>query len=105
MPALLDDYSPERVAAITGLTEADIVKAAQWIGSAGNWMSCWTMGLNQSIHGTWHSNAMQPAPGHRCHLPPWQRAVLADRPANAMGGREMGYMGPGARPALGAGGG
>lgn len=96
MPALLDDYSPEQVAAITGLAEADIVKAAQWIGSAGNWMSCWTMGLNQSIHGTWHSNAicnLHLATGAICR-PGSGPFSLTGQP-NAMGGREMGYMGPG----------
>jgi sulfite reductase (NADPH) flavoprotein alpha-component len=31
---------------------------AQWIGEAAEWMSCWTMGLNQSTHGTWNTNAI-----------------------------------------------
>ncbi|MEN5144475.1 bifunctional nitrate reductase/sulfite reductase flavoprotein subunit alpha [Pseudomonas juntendi] len=96
LPAFLDDYSPGRVAAITGLAEADIIKAAEWIGSAGNWMSCWTMGLNQSIHGTWHSNAicnLHLATGAICR-PGSGPFSLTGQP-NAMGGREMGYMGPG----------
>lgn len=96
LPAFLDDYSPERVAAITGLAEADIIKAAEWIGSAKNWMSCWTMGLNQSIHGTWHSNAicnLHLATGAICR-PGSGPFSLTGQP-NAMGGREMGYMGPG----------
>src|SRR5690606_28310854 len=46
--AFLGDYPPDVVAGITGLDEADIRTAARWIGEAGNWMSCWTMGLNQS---------------------------------------------------------
>uniref|UniRef100_UPI00036D0DB9 molybdopterin-dependent oxidoreductase n=1 Tax=Pseudomonas putida TaxID=303 RepID=UPI00036D0DB9 len=96
MPAFLDDYTPERVAAITGLAEADIIKAAEWIGSANNWMSCWTMGLNQSIHGTWHSNAicnLHLATGAICR-PGSGPFSLTGQP-NAMGGRDMGYMGPG----------
>ncbi|MFK0095096.1 molybdopterin-dependent oxidoreductase [Pseudomonas sp. NPDC090592] len=96
LPAFLDDYNPERVAAITGLAEADIIKAAEWIGSASNWMSCWTMGLNQSIHGTWHSNAicnLHLATGAICR-PGSGPFSLTGQP-NAMGGREMGYMGPG----------
>ncbi|MFJ4386821.1 molybdopterin-dependent oxidoreductase [Pseudomonas sp. NPDC089408] len=96
LSALLDDYTPERVAAITGLAEADIIQAAQWIGSANNWMSCWTMGLNQSIHGTWHSNAicnLHLATGAICR-PGSGPFSLTGQP-NAMGGREMGYMGPG----------
>ncbi|HEN8798971.1 TPA: bifunctional nitrate reductase/sulfite reductase flavoprotein subunit alpha [Pseudomonas putida] len=96
LPAFLDDYPPERVAAITGLTEADIIQAAEWIGGANNWMSCWTMGLNQSVHGTWHSNAicnLHLATGAICR-PGSGPFSLTGQP-NAMGGREMGYMGPG----------
>lgn len=96
MPDFLEDYSPDRVAAITGLAEADIRQAAEWIGTAGEWMSCWTMGLNQSIHGTWHSNALcnlHLATGAICR-PGSGPFSLTGQP-NAMGGREMGYMGPG----------
>ncbi|MBV4539530.1 bifunctional nitrate reductase/sulfite reductase flavoprotein subunit alpha [Pseudomonas vlassakiae] len=96
LPAFLDDYTPARVAAITGLSEADIRRAAEWIGTAGEWMSCWTMGLNQSVHGTWHSNALcnlHLATGAICR-PGSGPFSLTGQP-NAMGGREMGYMGPG----------
>ena len=58
MPGFLEDYPPARVAQLTGLAEADIRQAAAWIGQAGDWMSCWTMGLNQSTHGTWNTNAL-----------------------------------------------
>jgi sulfite reductase alpha subunit-like flavoprotein/formylmethanofuran dehydrogenase subunit D len=59
-------------------------------------MSLWTMGLNQSTHGTWNTNAL-------CNLHLATGAIcrrgsgpfsLTGQP-NAMGGREMGYMGPG----------
>ncbi|MFJ4397167.1 molybdopterin-dependent oxidoreductase [Pseudomonas sp. NPDC089396] len=96
LPAFLDDYPPERVAAITGLSEAEIRQAAEWLGTAGEWMSCWTMGLNQSVHGTWHSNALcnlHLATGAICR-PGSGPFSLTGQP-NAMGGREMGYMGPG----------
>lgn len=96
MPAFLEDYSPERVAAITGLAEADIRQAADWIGQAAEWMSCWTMGLNQSTHGTWNTNALcnlHLATGAICR-PGSGPFSLTGQP-NAMGGREMGYMGPG----------
>lgn len=96
MPAFLADYTPERVAAITGLEPAAIHQAARLIGEAGDWMSCWTMGLNQSIHGTWHSNALcnlHLATGAICR-PGSGPFSLTGQP-NAMGGREMGYMGPG----------
>ncbi|KVO98870.1 reductase [Burkholderia ubonensis] len=96
MPAFLADYTPEKVAAITGLAEADIRLAAQWIGDAPEWMSCWTMGLNQSTHGVWNTNAicnLHLATGKLCR-PGSGPFSLTGQP-NAMGGREMGYMGPG----------
>ncbi|MEU6940208.1 bifunctional nitrate reductase/sulfite reductase flavoprotein subunit alpha [Streptomyces rubiginosohelvolus] len=96
MPALLRDYPPAVVAEITGIPEDDIRQAARWIGEAGEWMSCWTMGLNQSTHGTWNTNALinlHLATGAICR-PGSGPFSLTGQP-NAMGGREMGYMGPG----------
>ncbi|MFE3720679.1 molybdopterin-dependent oxidoreductase [Streptomyces cyaneofuscatus] len=96
MPAFLADHPPAKVAAITGIPEADIRQAARWIGEAGEWMSCWTMGLNQSTHGTWNTNALvnlHLATGALCR-PGSGPFSLTGQP-NAMGGREMGYMGPG----------
>ena len=96
MPDFLADYSPERVAEITGISEADIRQSAKWIGEAQAWMSCWTMGLNQSTHGTWNTNAicnLHLATGKICR-PGSGPFSLTGQP-NAMGGREMGYMGPG----------
>ncbi|WP_225830519.1 bifunctional nitrate reductase/sulfite reductase flavoprotein subunit alpha [Streptomyces sp. NK08204] len=96
MPAFLADYPPEKVAEITGIPESDLRQAAQWIGEAGAWMSCWTMGLNQSTHGTWNTNALvnlHLATGAICR-PGSGPFSLTGQP-NAMGGREMGYMGPG----------
>ncbi|WTT05787.1 molybdopterin-dependent oxidoreductase [Streptomyces sp. NBC_00090] len=96
MPAFLADYPPETVAGITGIPEEDIRRAAEWIGEAGEWTSCWTMGLNQSTHGTWNTNALinlHLATGAICR-PGSGPFSLTGQP-NAMGGREMGYMGPG----------
>jgi sulfite reductase (NADPH) flavoprotein alpha-component len=96
MADFLQDYTPEYVAGITGLSEVDIRQTAQWIGEAANWMSCWTMGLNQSVQGTWHTNALcnlHLATGAMCR-PGSGPFSLTGQP-NAMGGREMGYMGPG----------
>ncbi|MCX4097670.1 bifunctional nitrate reductase/sulfite reductase flavoprotein subunit alpha [Nocardia sp. alder85J] len=96
MPAFLAGYPPAEVAAITGLAEDDIRTAARWIGEAGEWMSLWTMGLNQSTHGTWNTNALcnlHLATGALCR-PGSGPFSLTGQP-NAMGGREMGYMGPG----------
>ncbi|MGU7770555.1 molybdopterin-dependent oxidoreductase [Burkholderia sp. MR1-5-21] len=96
MSAFLADYTPDKVAAITGLAEADIRRAAEWIGDAPEWTSCWTMGLNQSTHGVWNTNAicnLHLATGRICR-PGSGPFSLTGQP-NAMGGREMGYMGPG----------
>ncbi|MEU6257448.1 bifunctional nitrate reductase/sulfite reductase flavoprotein subunit alpha [Streptomyces sp. NPDC047043] len=96
MPAFLADYPPAAVAEITGIPEDDIREAARLIGEAGKWTSCWTMGLNQSTHGTWNTNALvnqHLATGAICR-PGSGPFSLTGQP-NAMGGREMGYMGPG----------
>nr|WP_276147118.1 bifunctional nitrate reductase/sulfite reductase flavoprotein subunit alpha [Streptomyces sporangiiformans] len=96
MPGFLADYPPATVAEITGIPEADIREAASLIGRAGEWMSLWTMGLNQSTHGTWNTNALinlHLATGAICR-PGSGPFSLTGQP-NAMGGREMGYMGPG----------
>ncbi|WP_292783125.1 bifunctional nitrate reductase/sulfite reductase flavoprotein subunit alpha [Methylophilus sp. UBA6697] len=96
MPDFLKAYSPEKVAEITGINEHAIRQAAEWIGGSKNWISCWTMGLNQSTHGTWNTNAicnLHLATGAICR-PGSGPFSLTGQP-NAMGGREMGYMGPG----------
>ncbi|MEC0229975.1 molybdopterin oxidoreductase family protein [Paenibacillus alba] len=96
MPSFLEDYPPDQVSEITGIPEADIRQVAQWIGESHEWMSCWTMGLNQSTHGTWHTNAicnLHLATGAICR-PGSGPFSLTGQP-NAMGGREMGYIGPG----------
>ncbi|REE18927.1 sulfite reductase (NADPH) alpha subunit [Paraburkholderia sp. BL27I4N3] len=96
MPAFLADYTPENVAQITGLAVEDIREAARMIGAAKEWISCWTMGLNQSTHGTWHTNAicnLHLATGKICRRGSGPFSLTGQ--PNAMGGREMGYMGPG----------
>ncbi|MFC3574780.1 molybdopterin-dependent oxidoreductase [Streptomyces yaanensis] len=96
MPDFLADYPPASVAEVTGLAEDDIRRAARLIGEAKEWTSCWTMGLNQSTHGTWNTNALvnlHLATGAICR-PGSGPFSLTGQP-NAMGGREMGYMGPG----------
>ena len=96
MPAFLAGYPPAAVAAVTGVPEQSLREAARLIGAAREWMSCWTMGLNQSTHGTWNTNALvnlHLATGSICR-PGSGPFSLTGQP-NAMGGREMGYMGPG----------
>jgi len=96
MPSFLAQFTPERVSEITSIPEQDIRTAARWIGESANWMSIWTMGVNQSTHGTWNTNAicnLHLATGAICR-PGSGPFSLTGQP-NAMGGREMGYMGPG----------
>lgn len=96
MPEFVAQYTPQEVERITGVRESDLRTAARWIAEAGDWMSCWTMGLNQSIHGTWHTNAicnLHLATGAICRIGSGPFSLTGQ--PNAMGGREMGYMGPG----------
>jgi sulfite reductase (NADPH) flavoprotein alpha-component len=91
--AMLKDYPPEHVAHLTGLREEDIRMAAQWIGEAPEFTTFWTMGLNQSTHGTWQTNAicnLHLATGKICR-PGSGPFSLTGQP-NAMGGREVGYL-------------
>ena len=96
MPGFLAEYPPDVVERLTGVPAADLRAAAALLARADDWVSCWTMGLNQSTHGTWSTNALinlhlaTGAIGRRGSGP----FSLTGQP-NAMGGREMGYMGPG----------
>ena len=96
MPDLLEAYSLARVADITGLAPPDIAQAAAWIGRSKKFVSLWTMGLNQSTRGTWNTNALcnlHLAMGAICRVGAGPFSLTGQ--PNAMGGREMGYMGPG----------
>ncbi|WP_019633542.1 molybdopterin-dependent oxidoreductase [Actinomadura atramentaria] len=96
LPEFLRDYTPDAVASITGVPADDLRTAARWIAESSDWTSLWTMGLNQSTHGTWNTNALcnlHLATGAICR-PGSGPFSLTGQP-NAMGGREMGYMGPG----------
>lgn len=95
-PEFLADYTPEKVSAITGLSVEQLVITAELIGNAPEFMTCWTMGLNQSTHGTWNTNAicnLHLATGKICRKGSGPFSLTGQ--PNAMGGREMGYMGPG----------
>ncbi|GCD54516.1 hypothetical protein NBRC3188_3213 [Acetobacter pasteurianus NBRC 3188] len=94
MESFLEEYAPQTVAEITGLAVEDILTAARWIAEAGEWMSLWTMGLNQSIAGTWNTNALcnlHLATGAICR-PGSGPFSLTGQP-NAMGGERWGIWG------------
>jgi sulfite reductase (NADPH) flavoprotein alpha-component len=104
LAAFLEDYTPHKVAVITGLSQEQIHTAARWIGEAAEWMSLWTMGLNQSTHGAWHTNALcnlHLATGKICRRGSGPFSLTGQ--PNAMGGREVGYLShglPGQRTVL-----
>nr|WP_026303919.1 bifunctional nitrate reductase/sulfite reductase flavoprotein subunit alpha [Jongsikchunia kroppenstedtii] len=96
LDVLLDDYPPAQVAELTGIDADQLVEVAELIVANRNWVSLWTMGLNQSTHGTWNTNALcnlHLATGAICRLGAGPFSLTGQ--PNAMGGREMGYMGPG----------
>ncbi|GAA4660922.1 molybdopterin-dependent oxidoreductase [Gordonia humi] len=96
MAPLLAEYPADVVAELTGLDADDLRTLARWIVDADEWTSLWTMGLNQSTHGTWHTNALidlHLATGAICRTGSGPFSLTGQ--PNAMGGREMGYMGPG----------
>lgn len=86
-------FTPEHVSQRTGLPVEDLYTVANWISESKQWMSIWTMGLNQSTKGTAQTNAI-------CNLHLATGAIgipgagpfsLTGQP-NAMGGREVGYL-------------
>ncbi len=96
MPPFLADYDPATVARTHRPGRTGSAAGGRLDRSAGDWMTCWTMGLNQSTRGTWNTNAicnLHLATGAICR-PGSGPFSLTGQP-NAMGGREMGYMGPG----------
>ena len=91
--AMLPDYPPARVASICNLRVYDLVHAARVLGDARHLISFWTMGVNQSVVGTYTNNAII-----NLHLalgqigrPGCGPFSLTGQP-NAMGGRDVGYM-------------
>jgi anaerobic selenocysteine-containing dehydrogenase len=91
--ALLNDYSPERVAEICGISEADLLETAKILGESKRLITFWTMGVNQTLAGTFTSNAIINLHLARGQIgkPGCGPFSLTGQP-NAMGGRDCGYM-------------
>ncbi len=90
---ILPDYPPRRVADICGIKVYDLIHTARILGEAKNLISFWTMGINQSVQGTFSNNAiinMHLALG-QIGRPGCGPFSLTGQP-NAMGGRDVGYM-------------
>lgn len=90
---LVEDFPPERVSQLCGLTQEDLEQAARWIGSSPRWLSLWCMGLNQSSSGSAKNSALI-----NLHLATGQIGKPGAGPfsltgqPNAMGGRETGTL-------------
>ncbi len=97
----IQEYTPERTAHLCGLKAEDIETAARHFGRSRSALSFWSMGLNQSSHGTAKNNAvinLHLATG-KIGKPGSGPFSLTGQP-NAMGGRETGglcHMLPGHR--------
>ncbi|MFK8182100.1 MAG: molybdopterin oxidoreductase family protein [Phormidesmis sp.] len=90
---VVNDYPPDRVAAICGIAQADVEKAAQLWGESNSVLSLWSMGINQSSEGTAKCRTII-----NLHLmtrnigrPGAGPFSLTGQP-NAMGGREAGGL-------------
>lgn len=93
MRAMLGRYTPDRVAELCGIGSEQIREAGLLFGRARAAMSFWSMGLNQSTHGTAKNNCVI-----NLHLATGQIGrpgagpfSLTGQP-NAMGGRETGGL-------------
>jgi ferredoxin-nitrate reductase len=90
---LLDAYPSHRVAELCGISDADFRAAADIVCRGERLISFWAMGINQTLQGTFGSNAII-----NLHLAMGQIGKpgcgpfsLTGQP-NAMGGRDCGYM-------------
>ncbi len=87
------DYTPKYVAEVCGISEADLVQAAQWFGRSKAALSLYCQGVNQSSSGTAKNAALinLHLATHQIGKPGAGPFSLTGQP-NAMGGREVGGM-------------
>ncbi|MDB5295543.1 MAG: binding domain protein [Phycisphaerales bacterium] len=93
LDALLNAYPPARVAADCGIDPVDLHAAARLLADRDKLLTFWTMGVNQTLQGTFTTNAivnLHLATG-RIGKPGAGPFSLTGQP-NAMGGRDVGYM-------------
>ncbi|MGD1905807.1 MAG: molybdopterin oxidoreductase family protein [Leptolyngbyaceae cyanobacterium] len=90
---ILEDYPPEYVASVCGITVADLEEAARCWGLSNRVLSLWSMGINQSSEGTAKARTII-----NLHLMTGQIGKPGAGPfsltgqPNAMGGREAGGL-------------
>lgn len=86
----VQQFTPDVVSSYTGLSEQDIFEVARLFGKAKTAMTCWTMGINQSVDG---ANAVRNI--NNLHLitgkigKPGCAPFSITGQCNAMGGREL----------------
>ncbi|MEM7790918.1 MAG: nitrate reductase [Verrucomicrobiota bacterium] len=94
--SIVSKFPIEITSELTGLSNDSINEVLDVLSSSKNWMSFWTMGLNQSLRGTAHTSAIC-----NLHLLTGQIGKRGSGPfsltgqPNAMGGREVGYLAAG----------
>lgn len=90
---IVKTYTPAAVARICGISELDLIQAAEYFGKSTAALSLYCQGLNQSAHGTHNSVSLI-----HLHLATGQLGKPGAGPfsltgqPNAMGGREVGGM-------------
>ena len=93
LDAMLARYTPEQVCQTCGIDRDRFIEAARIIADTDRLITCWTMGVNQTLQGTFTTNAiinLHLATG-RVGKPGAGPFSLTGQP-NAMGGRDVGYM-------------
>ncbi|HEY8749668.1 MAG TPA: molybdopterin-dependent oxidoreductase, partial [Tepidisphaeraceae bacterium] len=58
LDAMLSEFPPSRVTAECGIAQEDLMAAFRMLSEAGRLITFWTMGVNQTVHGTFTSNAI-----------------------------------------------
>lgn len=93
LEVMLQDFRPDRVTEECGITAGDLLATARILAESHRLLTFWTMGVNQSIQGTFTTNAII-----NLHLALGQIGKSGCGPfsltgqPNAMGGRDCGYM-------------
>jgi sulfite reductase (NADPH) flavoprotein alpha-component len=93
LAAVLDQYTPQYVAEQCGIAVGNYLAAARALADTPKLITMWTMGVNQSLTGTFTSNAiinLHLATG-RIGKPGCGPFSLTGQP-NAVRGRDVGYM-------------
>ena len=90
---MLRDYPPHRVSQVCNISSQDLIAAATILAESKKLLTFWTMGVSQTITGTFAANAIL-----NLHLATGQIGKPGSGPfsltgqPNAMGGRDVGYM-------------